>query len=523
MKRACKISSDVVQKREIYIRRRSSSQLQKPPDWHLYKILAPSSRIPANQAHLIREFTTQNPESSVYKWPNVANLFLEKWSRAEDSIAKKYLIDQVSALKDELLENSYDMENFERVLEEKGVPLFRSYPDGSAVVELLKQLASSPDLALQVFNWRREQLDPQASMTSEEYARGITVAGRLKDVPLANEFFQEAVRKKLKATSTYNALMSVYMYNGRGLECQSVVGDLKQDPECSPTIVTYNILISVFGRMALVRHMETALRGVKKFNMTPNVITYNNLIAGYITAWMWNSMEETYMIMNAEGVRPNLTTYLLMLRGYAHSRKLRKMEEMYEVVKDHVNSNEVGLLRVMISAYCRSSDPNRVEKIEEMLKLIPENEYRPWLNVLLIRTYANEDLLERMEYLIAEALEHNTAVTTAPMMRIIGASYFRSGAVDKLAAFVTHAESAGWKICRSLYHCKMVMYSSERRLAEMERVIDDMDRVNLFLSQKTFCILWKAYSKWGQKNKLQKVLGMMCKRGYTIPLDACCS
>lgn len=152
MKRAGKISSDIVQRGELYFRKRSSSQLLKPPDWRLCRILAPLSRIPSCQAHLIREFTTQNQESSVFVWPNIGNLFLEKWSKAEDSTAKKYLVDQVSALKDELLENSHDTEKFVSVLEEKGVPLFRRFPNGSAVVELLKQLGSSPNLALQVKN-----------------------------------------------------------------------------------------------------------------------------------------------------------------------------------------------------------------------------------------------------------------------------------------------------------------------------------------------------------------------------------
>lgn len=261
--------------------------------------------------------------------------------------------------------------------------------------------------------------------------------------------------------------MSAYSYNGFASKCQSLFLDMKTNPECAPSIVTYNILIAAYGRLVLVGHMEAIHKELKDLNFQPNIKTYMSLISGYITAWMWDEMEETYRAMEAGPVKPDKDIHLLMLRGYAIAGKLEKMEEIYEMVMDHAHHIDIRLIRIMIRAYCRSSDPERVRKVEQLLTKSSINEYNPWLTVNLICLYAKEDLLEQMENSLNEAFVHKTYVSTVGVMNAIISCYFRQNAVEKLADFVKCAEVAGWRRCRSLYHSKMVLYSLQMRVSEI--------------------------------------------------------
>lgn len=267
----------------------------------------------------------------------------------------------------------------------------------------------------------------------------------------------------------------------------------------------------------MVKNMEAAFEEMRKGKLSLSSSTYNCLIAGYVTAWEWDKMEAAFREMKTGQVEPDTETYLLMLRGYANSGELSKMEEMYESVKDQVGVDRGSLVRAMICAYCKKAVEGRVEKIENLLSLLSGEGYYPWLNVLLIRLYAQEDILESMERRIDEAFEHNTCVNKSSIMRAITAAYFRSNEVDSLVSFVKRAESAGWKLCRSLYHCKIMMYGSQKRFEEMEGVVNEMmGESNYGIVIKTFAIMCKAYKSHGMESNAEKVMGRMVKHGYLL-------
>lgn len=115
-------------------------------------------RITKPSVQFIRQYATQTPhtDGNQTKSPDIVSLFSEKLSyNSAETILQKDLRKKVSELKAELLAQNEDLEKIEKVLEENGVPLFRRYTDGSAMVELLTQLQHFPSLAMEVNNISR--------------------------------------------------------------------------------------------------------------------------------------------------------------------------------------------------------------------------------------------------------------------------------------------------------------------------------------------------------------------------------
>ncbi|KAK7272883.1 hypothetical protein RIF29_13925 [Crotalaria pallida] len=181
------------------------------------------------------------------------------------------LTKRVAFLMNELVREASNSDRVRAILDEKFYDLImwsqqQQHPAGSASLELLKQLDSWPALAMQVFNWRRRNSSVDNTITIYEYSKGIKAAGRSRNVDLATELFKEAANRGIVSTSIYNALMGAFMFNGLAERCRSLFCEMKRDATCTPTIATYNILISVFGRLMLIDHMEATFKEINEHN-----------------------------------------------------------------------------------------------------------------------------------------------------------------------------------------------------------------------------------------------------------------
>uniref|UniRef100_A0A7C9A3X6 Uncharacterized protein n=1 Tax=Opuntia streptacantha TaxID=393608 RepID=A0A7C9A3X6_OPUST len=125
-------------------------------------LLSPTSPKPLNPFRLLllRGLSTaQHSSSSSSPWPTTFDCLtgLFDKSRAYDPKYRRELQLKVLELKDELIKVNGDYEGVCRVLDQKGLPLFVSNLDGSAFVMLLEELRALPQLAIEVFDWRRKE------------------------------------------------------------------------------------------------------------------------------------------------------------------------------------------------------------------------------------------------------------------------------------------------------------------------------------------------------------------------------
>lgn len=94
--------------------------------------------------------THSGNEKKVTNFGSLASLFTDKlsYNRTETNRSKDFR-EKVAGLREEILAHRENAEEIEKILEENGA-LFRRYPDGSAIVELLRQLQDSPSVAMEV-------------------------------------------------------------------------------------------------------------------------------------------------------------------------------------------------------------------------------------------------------------------------------------------------------------------------------------------------------------------------------------
>eukprot|EP01018_Ginkgo_biloba_P002483 Gb_04061 [translate_table: standard] len=387
--------------------------------------------------------------------------------------------------------------------------------DYKLLMQLQEALEAKPSLALQVLNWRRRQ-KPKAHMRQRDYTYGISLAGKVNNLQMAAEMFEEAMAAGFhRKAEIFNAMASSYEKNGLLEKAWAVYEDMKNTWDCKPTPVTFNILLAVAKQLG-PQKTQLLEKALMDSGLCLTVQNFDGLLDSYGDAKMWDKVEETMQKMKTSALEPQLSTYIVLAKTYAQADCLEKLEEVRQDMKKHMLSFDRLTRTAMVHAYSRSNIADKSACIRDILEESSSD-------IEKIVSYAQVNYVEDMEAFLEKAFNNKTRFKNAIVLEEVAALYFRLEALDKLETLLERARKAKWEFSRRVYHCLLSMYGKAKRFDDMEKTFKLMQSSGcagcLPPGRKAFLIMYKAYREVAKEDELQSILQRMRIAGYNLPLE----
>ncbi|XVE78094.1 hypothetical protein DITRI_Ditri13aG0116200 [Diplodiscus trichospermus] len=140
--------------------------------------------------------------------------------------------------------------------------------------------------ALKVFELLREQIwyRPNSAM----YIKLLVMLGKCKQPEKAHDLFQAMIDEGcVMNREAYTALLSAYSRSGLFDKAFSLLGEMKDTPNCNPDVQTYSILIKSCLQVFAFDKVQALLSDMASQGIRPNTVTYNTLIDAYGKAKMY--------------------------------------------------------------------------------------------------------------------------------------------------------------------------------------------------------------------------------------------
>ncbi|GLJ17721.1 hypothetical protein SUGI_0309280 [Cryptomeria japonica] len=145
--------------------------------------------------------------------------------------------------------------------------------------------SSSSDIVEQVLEWKMEKLVKESIRNPRDWARHISLAGRVNNAQLASRTFSLMELQQIRPTVTvFNSLIYAYAFSNRIAKALSLFEVMDRTDDCQPTLVTYNTFMSVYSRFGDANNLQAWYEACKQAGFSPDVDTYKHLILGFVKA-----------------------------------------------------------------------------------------------------------------------------------------------------------------------------------------------------------------------------------------------
>ncbi|PSS02662.1 Pentatricopeptide repeat-containing protein [Actinidia chinensis var. chinensis] len=210
------------------------------------------------------------------------------------------------------------------------------------------------ELVMRVFDWVRGRKDTEVLLNGSVVSVIINVLGKEGRVSstasLPHELHKDGFSVDVYA---YTSLITACARNGRYREAVRVFKKMEEEG-CRPTLITYNVILNVYGKMGTPWSKITeVLEGMKSSGIVPDAYTYNTLIACCRRESLYEEAKGVFEEMKLTGFVPDKVTYNALLDVYGKSRRPKEAVEVLWDMEVNGFSPSIVTYNSLISAHTR--------------------------------------------------------------------------------------------------------------------------------------------------------------------------
>ena len=272
----------------------------------------------------------------------------------------------------------------------------------------------------------------------EVYNKFLNIYADFNHTDKVQEVLSVMMRNEPPNTVTATTVLDMLGKMGRIPEMESVLEEMNNSAEASPTVVTYHHAMNAYAKNGDVAKMEATRAAMREKGIADSAITFNILAEGYARAKRFEHLEELSRERSSKGIAMDKFGFTIMLNAYGRAKMEDKVNELVQQLLESGTELSPILLSAIGSAYSFVGDVAQAEHYVSLLMAHPRRTPRHVEGIFLMYarlrdTTKMEELLEKVE---KTSVILNTCVTT----------FAKSGNFAKVSALLVEMEQRGFSL-----------------------------------------------------------------------------
>ncbi|KAF9619628.1 hypothetical protein IFM89_007949 [Coptis chinensis] len=338
-------------------------------------------------------------------------------------------------------------------------------------------------LAMDIFKWMRNHRDSELLLKGPVVAVLITTLGkenRVSDAAsLLNCLHNDGFSVDVYA---YTSMITAFANNGRFREAVLVFRKMEEEG-CQPTLITYNVILNVYGKMGMPWNKILAVvDGMRSQGIMPDSYTYNTLISCCRRGSLYEEAAEIFGQMKSAGFTPDKVTYNALLDVYGKSRRPKEAMEVLREMELNEFSPSIVTYNALISAYAKDG--------------------------LL------DEALDLKNQMVEKGIKPDVVTYTTLL-----SGFEKAGKDQSSLRIFEEMRSVGCKPNICTYNALIKMYGNRGKFTEMMKVFEELRAADCIPDIVTWNTLLAVFGQNGMHSEVSGVFKEMKKAGFVPERD----